>query len=615
MATEPVGRKIKSLSHMKINVKETCVVQKDLVDILQDNKDSKSVEGICNRGLRRSLTSILEHDRIRTQLLEILAFKPFQGIITASSLNSFARLLKAGAKRYLSNAFRRILDFWKEIPPSSSLVKWLEGRWGCEITEEAYKTWSETTSEDYPEQLLDKIRNQSCRIITLRIVIAESRAFHFFIKSFTPTATLDDFLGKVSEYTSDDHNAPKWTSLRQVSQPRNGIWSQKPHKSIKDLYPTTRELLISGGKLSIKALFQDFVMVFFGASAYNNLGPSQDETTVRNDTNAFEHIQKSVSIEGIRKRIKRSGMVIVDNLEEVSKAFEYPEGLFRVGCVCHSPPLPTQVCHKSQKASLLDAERSSPPGTPAHSHTIRRSIGAATGIGRGKSTGNTWDSESIYSREILTDPYTEKVEVEDIEDVNIRASVAVAQRQIGCLKNDTNDVILESKVPVNNSNVIPAISNPTASKIAESFRADAGLVSHIGDFWESDATTLNEPETPIPDEGALGDMVFTNVRLVEDKDPNQFYLVPGHVTKSSELIGVIQERCRHIVAPEPTIHNNIEDSRREAAIALYGKTQNPRCKHQGVESKFIQGVRHMLPRFLRQSGSKASAETGPFHIR
>lgn len=607
---EPVGckpkkkKENKSLSHMKIDVKETCVVQKDLVDILQDYEGSKLAEGICNHRLRRSVTSILEHDKIRSQLLEILAFKPFQGIITASSLYSFARLLKAGAKRYLSNAFRRILDFWKEFPPSSSLVKWLEGRWGCEITEEAYKKWSKTTAEDYPEELLNKIRNQSCRIITLRIVIAESRAFHFFIKSFTPTATLDDFLGKVSEFTSHDPNAPKWTSLRQVSQPGNGIWAQKPHESIKDLYPTTRELLISGGKLSMRALFQDFVMVFFGASAYKDLGPPQNEATVQSYTTASKHMEKSVPIESTRKFMRRHGMVFVEDLEEASKAFEHPEGLFRLGCVCHSPPISTQVCHESQQASLLDVGGLSPAGPP----------GVATEIGWDKSAGSTLDSESVYSRDVLTGPHAEKFEAKDIEEVNVSASVAVAERRVESLAYDTNDVVLESNKPVDNSIVLPVASNPTASRIAESFRADADLVSHVEDFWESDATTLNEPETLDLDKEGLDDMVFTNVRLLKDKDPNRFYLVPGHVTKSSEIVGVIQERCRHFVAPKP-IRHDIEGSRRQAAIALYGKNRNPTYNPKGVESKFKGRVRHMLPRFLRPSESKASAETGPFHIR
>lgn len=587
-------------------------MQKDLIDILREYRGSQSAEGICNRDLKRSLVAILDHDKIRTQLLEILAFKPFQGIITASSLFSFARLLKAGAKRYLSNAFCRVLDFWKGFPPSSSLVKLLEGRWGCEITAEAYNRWSNTTSEDYPEELLNKIRNQSCRIITLRTVIAESRAFHFFIKSFTPTPTLDDFLGKVSEFTSADPNAPKWTSLRQVSQPGNGIWSQKPHESIKDLYPTTRELLISGGKLLIKALFQDFVMVFFGASAYNNLGPPQDETAVGSYTKAFEYMEKSVPFESTRKYMKRRGMVFVDDLKEVNRAFEHPEGLFRLGCVCHSPPIPTQVCHESQIASLLDVEIFSPSRTSAHSYDIRKSIGAAPGIGWNISATSVLDSESMYSIDALTGPHTEEVEAKDIEEVNVSASVAVAERPVEGLDYDAKDVVLESNIPVDNSNVFPAISSPTASKIAESFRADADLVSHAGDFWDSDATTLNQPETLIPDEGGLDDMVFTNVRLLKDKDPNQLYLVPAHVTEPSEMVRVIQERCHHNIAPKSS-HNNIEVSGREAAIALYGKNRNSIYKDKDVKSK--DRLRRMLPRFLRSSGSKASVETGPFHIR
>ena len=569
---------------MKVDVMETCVVEKDLIDILQEYKnDSELAEGICTPDLKRSLGTILHNDRIRRQLLEMLKFKPFQGIITASSLRSFAGLLKAGAEEHLSNAFCRVLEFWRECPPSSSLVNLLEGRWGCEITADIYSRWSNTTSEDYPKQLLDKIRNQSCRIITLRTVIAESRAFHFFFKS-TPTPTLDDFLRKVSEYTSDDPNAPQWTRLRQVSRPRNGIWSHMPHESIKDVYPITEDSLTSGGNLSIKALFQDFVMVFFGPSAYSNLGHSQDKTAVGNYTKILEDMEKSIPLKRTNELMKRHGILYVKDMKDVIAASQHPEGgLYRLDCVSRSPPISIQVGHESQRASLVDVD---------HSYSIPENTGAAPQTGLDISTGSFSDSESMYSGEAVMGPYVEEFEAKDIK---------------GRI-DDTDHVVLESNLPVDRSNVLSAISSPTASKMAASFQADAGLpYIYNRDFRDSDATL-------VPDKGGLGldDMVFTNVRYRQDKSPTRLFLVPADVTEPSEIVKMVQERYHQAIAPKLSNYD-MEVSKREAAIALYGKSRTPVDKNTARSKVRLWG---MLPRILQSSRlAKASTGTGPFYIR
>lgn len=592
---------IESLLHMKIDVKET--VQKDLVDILQKHEGPKLAENICDRGLRRSVISILKHDYVRSQLLAILAL-PFQGIITANALNSFAKILKAGAQRYLSNAFRRILDFWKELPPSPSLVKWLEGKWGYEITEEDYKRWSEAASEFYPRELLHKIRNYSCRIITLRIVIAEAHAFHFFIKSFTPTATLEDFLGKVSEFTSNDPIAPKWTKHRQVSRPNHGIWSQKPHESIKDLYLTSTEPLIYRGRLSIKVLFQDFVMVFFGGSVYKDLGSQQNETTVQRCLSVVGHMENSISIQNTKQILTDHGMVPIDYSKEVNKTSEHPEGQFRLGYICRSPPMPTRVCHESQTASLLDTETFPPAEISACSPNIRKSNGTATVICVDKSTASTLEAgKNTHPGQDPTCLYTEKAEARDLEKVDVRASVADPERTIEDLVYDTNDVS-ERNIPKGDLDFLQAVSNPTASRIAECYRAD--LVSLAGEYWESDATTLNEPETPIPDEERLRDMYFIIVRLLGEEDPERLYLVPASVSEPSEIVQVIQERCHHFSAPTQR-DNTIEDSRREAAIAMYGRRHNLTNNKKNTMST----LKRMVPYFPRSTKPKASTTIGP----
>lgn len=596
--------RMKSLSLMKIDVKETFTVQKDLLDILQGYESSRAAQEICNGGLKRSLTSILEHDNIRSQLLAILAFKPFQGIITAGSLHSFARLLDAGAQTYLSNAFCRILDFWTDFPPSPSLVKWLEGKWGCEITEEAFKRWSDITSERYSGELLSKIRSQSCRIITLKTVIAESRTFHFFFKPFTPTGTLTEFLGKVSEFTSNESCAPRWTKLRQVSQPTNGIWSQKPHASIQDLYPATSELLIFSGELSIKALFQDFVMVFFGASAYKDLGPRQSEPTVQS---CRMHTKMSIPIESTRKALIEHGMISVDGLEGTNKSSQYSRGEFRLGHVCRSPPTPIKVCHKSQTATLLHVEPIPSAEELTCSHIIQQSIGAATENNIDISTTSTLGAgRSLHPGEFLTGIYTSSLDARDFEDVHVSASVAVAKRTVEDTEHDTNDVRAISGLE-DYFDPLPAARNPTASWIAECYRAE---FLPLEEEWGSDATTLNEPATPTQGEEGLGDMFFTIVRLLEDKDPDQLYLVPSHITELSEILQVIQE-CRYPLVELLQREDDEERSRREAAIAMYGRPLITTTKTKNLFSKLA----HRIVQPLQRPQPRASTRTGPFHVR
>ena len=88
-----------------------------------------------------------------------------------------------------------------------------------------------------------------------------------------------------------------------------------------------------------------------------------------------------------------------------------------------------------------------------------------------------------------------------------------------------------------------AISSPTASKMAESFRVDAGLL-HKRNSLDSDATLIPE--------GGLDDMVFPNVKVNQDKDQYQLYLVSANVTKPSEinLVEMIGERYHCVISPK-----------------------------------------------------------------
>ncbi|KAL8651364.1 MAG: hypothetical protein Q9210_003298 [Variospora velana] len=252
---------------MIVEVEETIVKHKTLLQVFDEyTKDPPSHNRATDPLLRKYLSTILQDDAVRSGLTHVLRIELFQRSFKRDNLRVFAGMINKKLSLHLSNALGRLLQFWEGIPVSLGLVKFLHGRWPDEITDERFWGWIQRSdlsrlSGSDKDSLLQRIRQQENRIITVDILIAECKAFEYLF-DLCNGASQALFREKAGEHLAVHSRAPETTIFRHIipPQPRKGIWRISATKS-------TISARTSGRGKPVDILFDDFLVSFFGTAA------------------------------------------------------------------------------------------------------------------------------------------------------------------------------------------------------------------------------------------------------------------------------------------------------------------------------------------------------------